>query len=987
MARSPGALGVGSPSASRRSGTPPVARPSPRASADITWAAEGSADQVAAATQAATTVGPSSELACQEQDALLSEGTHRPDGRASGTTPTGLLRQTSWTGDRKAKLITLATIARTREAEATERDHMGRAVQMFEELDEDHNGTLDQAELARLAHKLNHRWSALELAQHFDRLAAMEREHRRSVHDSAGLASGFVPDISAPLSREQVRIAHGRGTASSHHKAPWYVFVPRMHRLGASPAKQHREQLRRDYADMDLKDIKEQAKVWGVDAGKLVELEKLEGGLSDANAKDTVIALISEIHVTKQLFDISFLKPFQKERCPMDRTDQGGGISLTRREVELIWEGYQSRFDPDERRITEIQQPVFLSWWKGYRRRMQREVLGYAKKMFVKHSHIEAEQRPFQSGTIVGRVQKSSMKLMDTVRVMSANEMKSVGKRINKTFDWFERDTGCKFEDKDFQEARELTGSENCRVDKALSFDEFAHYIRKKLGSDEVGNALLPEFMVQQIDDNVPTTDKFGLAATKAHRSVKSILQRQKSYRNMMSARGTLQAARAKYKQYSTDENRRAIATALWAFLKPRLEMLVRFEAVWGSVHDLYPHNFESDYTDVDIVPRHIRHPDSRVSIGWDLLQVIALMYVAALVPLRIGFNYEPQPPSADGLKPLGELGWWSDLVIDLYFITDIFVQFHTAFVDTATGLLITDRKIISQGYIRSWFILDIVSVMPFSYLQLLSDAQPATGQPPLVSSYLAQGLDTDEGTGVELEDNTKILKLLRFLRIAKLLRLTKFKGMMARYDDKFDVSQYVSSTATLVMIGWAAHFLSCLWYAVGTGRSHIDGWVTNSETGLLWEIEDQVTLGTRYIASMHSILNAQWAFTNSEKIFSVFGELVMGLIYGALAGLMSSIMMSTKLAEQEKTLKFQSIKAWMKSRELSRTMQAKIMSHYHNKYKTRAVFDEDQVRCCAMQSLRYQRTRSFNSNQYSTGRLPGVVLFGLHQPCVSSNA
>ena len=938
MARSPGALGVGSPSASGRSVTPPLL--SPRA--------YYSADQVAA-----TTVGPSSELACQEQDALLSEGTARPDGRAGGTKPTGLLRQASWTGDLKAKLrdeaTKLATIARMREAEATERDHMGRAVQLFEELDENHNGTLDKAELARLAHKLNHDWSPLELGQHFARLASMEREYRRATHDSAGLTRGFVPNISAPMSREQLSVAQGRGTASSHRKAPWYVFVPRLHKLGASQAQQ---MMRRDYADVDLKDVKEQAKVWGVDAGKLAELEKLEADLSDANAiKNAVVALISEVHATKQLFDISFLKPFQKERCPMDRKDQGGGIPLTSREVELIWERYQSRFDPDARRIAEIQQPVFVNWWKGYRRRMQREVLGYAKKIFDKYSHIEREERTVQSGTAGGHAQKSSMKLVDTIRVMSADEMKSVGKRINKTFEWVECDTGCTFEDKDFQEARELTGSENCRIDNALSFDEFAHYLRNKLGSDEVGHALLPEFMVQQIDDNVPNAEKFGLAATKAHLSVKSTLQHQKSYGHMVSARGKLQAARAKYTRSRTDENRRAIATALWAFVKPRLEMLVRFETVWGSVHDLYPQNDESDYSDVEFVPRHIRHPDSPLSIGWDLFQVIALMYVAALVPLRLCFDYEPMPPSADGL---GQLGWWSDLVIDLYFITDIFVQFHTAFVDKTTGHLITDRKTISKGYMRSWFIIDIVSVMPFSYLQLIGEAQPPTGELPLVSSYNTFGLDTDEGTGGAFGGNTKILKLLRFLRIAKLLRLTKFKGMMARYEEKFDVSQYLSSTATLVMIVWAAHFLSCLWYTVGTGRSHIDGWVTNSETGLRWGIEDQVTLGTRYIASMHSILKAEWAFTSSEKIFSVFGELIMGLIYGALAGLMSSIMMSAQVAEQEKTLKFQSIRAWMKSRDLPRTMQAKIMSHYHSQYKGRAVFDEEQVRCCVMRNLRY---------------------------------
>ena len=52
---------------------------------------------------------------------------------------------------------------------------------------------------------------------------------------------------------------------------------------------------------------------------------------------------------------------------------------------------------------------------------------------------------------------------------------------------------------------------------------------------------------------------------------------------------------------------------------------------------------------------------DSKARQHWDKIQVIALMYVAVLVPIRTGFEIELQPFEYD---------WWLDLLVDLYFIT-----------------------------------------------------------------------------------------------------------------------------------------------------------------------------------------------------------------------------------------------------------------------------------------------------------------------------
>ena len=336
------------------------------------------------------------------------------------------------------------------------------------------------------------------------------------------------------------------------------------------------------------------------------------------------------------------------------------------------------------------------------------------------------------------------------------------------------------------------------------------------------------------------------------------------------------------------------------------------------------------------------------------IFQVFALVYVAAVVPLRAGFQFDPLPPSRG--NGMGDGMWWLDLLVDVYFVTDVVVQFHTAYVDQVTGVLITSRRAISERYMTSWFIIDVMSVLPFQYIEVLAASGSSTDNGRRVlhagfsedSHYMPKlstiNLNLHAGDGGPPQ--SKFLKMFRFLRIAKLLRLTKIQGMMVRYEAQFDVNKYLSITITLVIIGTVAHFVSCVWYFIGcTDAGDTTGWVTNEGTHLGWEENSVKSLVSRYSASMWSVFAGRWAFTEQEMLFSVFAELVIGLIYGALAGVMSSLMMSSKIVEQEKALKFASIRAWMKARHLTRPMQAAIMSYYNSTFTTRAVFDEPQVR------------------------------------------
>eukprot|EP01051_Picozoa_sp_SAG22_P010046 SAG22_NODE_879_length_6707_cov_14.725787_4_plen_114_part_00 len=70
-------------------------------------------------------------------------------------------------------------------------------------------------------------------------------------------------------------------------------------------------------------------------------------------------------------------------------------------------------------------------------------------------------------------------------------------------------------------------------------------------------------------------------------------------------------------------------------------------------------------------IPYGIRDPDSRFSSWWDLLQIILLTYIAFAAPARMSFGV-----------CLERFGFWSvwDILVDIYFIVDVCLNFFTAF-------------------------------------------------------------------------------------------------------------------------------------------------------------------------------------------------------------------------------------------------------------------------------------------------------------------
>ena len=152
---------------------------------------------------------------------------------------------------------------------------------------------------------------------------------------------------------------------------------------------------------------------------------------------------------------------------------------------------------------------------------------------------------------------------------------------------------------------------------------------------------------------------------------------------------------------------------------------------------------------DSQSIPDGLYDPDSTFMKYWDLFQFCALTYIILIIPVRVGFAVEID---------LLSFPFFLDLIIDVYFIVDIYLNFTTA-QWLPTGTLETNPKRIRRMYLRGWFTMDVISSFPFSYILLLL--------------RLLEGDQRGERNGYQ-----------RLLRLSKIVRFKRLRAVLKKYEN-----------------------------------------------------------------------------------------------------------------------------------------------------------------------------------------------------------
>ncbi|KAJ3606116.1 hypothetical protein NHX12_025637 [Muraenolepis orangiensis] len=115
--------------------------------------------------------------------------------------------------------------------------------------------------------------------------------------------------------------------------------------------------------------------------------------------------------------------------------------------------------------------------------------------------------------------------------------------------------------------------------------------------------------------------------------------------------------------------------------------------------------------------PPHIILHYCTFKTTWDWVILILTFYTAIMVPYNVSFKHK---------QPSSHLAWLvADSVVDVIFLVDIVLNFHTTFVGPA-GEVISDARLIRMNYLKTWFVIDLLSCLPYDIINAFDHGEEA---------------------------------------------------------------------------------------------------------------------------------------------------------------------------------------------------------------------------------------------------------------------
>ncbi|CAJ1407986.1 unnamed protein product [Effrenium voratum] len=299
-------------------------------------------------------------------------------------------------------------------------------------------------------------------------------------------------------------------------------------------------------------------------------------------------------------------------------------------------------------------------------------------------------------------------------------------------------------------------------------------------------------------------------------------------------------------------------------------------------------------------------NPDSnRFSQIWQVIVNFALGYVALVTPLQVGML---------------EIQWDMLFVItwcvDLVFIIDMVLQFITMYPKTtARGLEWEFRpRKIAMHYVKTWFCLDFLTLIPLDTIGLLSDAD-------------------------RLKD-LRSIKVIRVLRLLKLMRLLKTSKLTHRVEIPNSIPyQHVALFRFLLVLILACHWLACVWaMTLKLVDEQYPQWISEIEVAdLPFGIRTRDVPWRVYIASyyfccytMTSVGYGDFGPRNVlERMVCTWIVLVSGLSWAYILGEVCAIVSEMTAESQRFRKKMHHLNSFMEDQGLSQALCCRLRSFF----------------------------------------------------------
>jgi len=209
----------------------------------------------------------------------------------------------------------------------------------------------------------------------------------------------------------------------------------------------------------------------------------------------------------------------------------------------------------------------------------------------------------------------------------------------------------------------------------------------------------------------------------------------------------------------------------------------------------------------------YVLKPDNQYLILLDCLILISLIYSVFIIPIRIIFHGQTNITIV-----------CLDIFIDICLLLDFLLSFFTGFYDFEENY----NKMylaIMINYIRNYFLIDVLSLIPFNSLNELSQLNSPRNMKeyPLFNKNISDMFDTNESSLFRL---TRIIRLLKLLKV---LTFNKFNIYLknSSFLQGILIPFYLKACLYYFYFMVIFHVLSCLFIYLGTVMK--PNWIQNA--------------------------------------------------------------------------------------------------------------------------------------------------------------
>lgn len=308
----------------------------------------------------------------------------------------------------------------------------------------------------------------------------------------------------------------------------------------------------------------------------------------------------------------------------------------------------------------------------------------------------------------------------------------------------------------------------------------------------------------------------------------------------------------------------------------------------------------------------------------WDWIILCLTFYTAIMVPYNVAFKNK----TSEDVSLLVV-----DSIVDVIFFIDIVLNFHTTFVGPG-GEVVSDPKVIRMNYLRSWFIIDLLSCLPYDVFNAFDHDEDGIGS------------------------------LFSALKVVRLLRL----GRVVRKLDRY--LEYGAAMLILLLCFYmlVAHWLACIWYSIG--RSDADNgvqyswlWklanVTQSPYSYVWpndsnspELINGPSRKTMYVTALYFTMTCMTsvgfgnvaAETDNERIFTICMMIIAALLYATIFGHVTTIIQQMTSATAKYHDMLNNVREFMKLHEVPKALSERVMDYVVSTWAMTKGLDTDKV-------------------------------------------